>query len=89
MHYFVILLHFGVKVEYVLGFIIHVVSLHHSASLVSFLLCLDLDALLAACDWRPLPVVSASCTLEYLVPSALLHPALPLLGNHLQHPHAL
>ncbi|MED6248974.1 hypothetical protein ATANTOWER_007678 [Ataeniobius toweri] len=46
----------------------------------------DLDALLAASDWRPLPVVSASCTLEYLVPPALLCAALPLLGHHLQHP---
>lgn len=51
-----------------------------------FLTVLDLDALLAACDWRPLPVVSASCTLEYLVTSALLRTALPLLGHHLQHP---
>lgn len=50
---------------------------------------LDLDALLAAGDWRPLSVVSASCTLEYLVPSALLHAALRLLGHHLQHPHDL
>ena len=47
----------------------------------------DLDAVLAACDRRPLSVVSTSCTLEYLVPSALLLPALPLLGDHLQHPH--
>ena len=50
---------------------------------------LDLDSVLAASDWRPLSVVGASCTLEYLVPSALLHSALPLLGDHLQHPHDL
>lgn len=50
---------------------------------------LDLDALLAACDRRPLSVVSASCTLEHLVPFALLRSALPLLGDHLQHPHDL
>lgn len=50
---------------------------------------LDLDAVLAAGDWRPLSVVSAPCTLEYLVPCALLHSALPLLGHHLQHPHDL
>lgn len=50
---------------------------------------LDLDALLAAGDWCPLSVVSASCALEYLVPSAVLHAALPLLGHHLQHPHGL
>lgn len=52
-------------------------------------LCSDPDAVLAACDRRPLSVVSTSCTLEYLVPSALLLPALPLLGDHLQHPHDL
>lgn len=54
-----------------------------------YILCLylsDLDALLAASNWRPLSVVSASCTLEYLVASALLHIALSLLGHHLQHP---
>lgn len=33
-------------------------------------------------------MVGASCTLEYLVPSALLLSAFPLLGHHLQHPHA-
>lgn len=55
-------------------------------------LCLtlsDLDALLEACDWRPLPVVSPSCTLEHMVASDLLCTALPVLGHHLQHPHAL
>lgn len=62
------------------------------APLCIIILCpplLDLDALLAACDRRPLSVVSSSCTLEYLVPSALLLSALPLLGNHLQHPRDL
>lgn len=49
----------------------------------------DLDALLAACDWRPLLVVSPSCTLEHMVASDLLRAALPVLGHHLQHPHAL
>lgn len=94
IHYIVIVLHFArvhllsrVTVEHVSGFILDVVSLHHSIILISPVL--DLDALLAACDWRPLSVVSASCTLEYLVPSALLQSALPLLGNHLQHPHDL
>lgn len=49
----------------------------------------DPDALLAASDWRPLPVVGASCTLECLVPCPLLLSALSLLGNHLQHPNDL
>lgn len=44
------------------------------------------DAVLAACDQCPLPVVSAQCTLGYLVPPHLLHGTLPVLGHHLQHP---
>lgn len=47
------------------------------------------NPLLAAGDWRPLSVVSASGALEHLVPSPVFFAALPLLGNHLQYPHHL
>lgn len=47
------------------------------------------NTLLAACDWRPLSVVSASCALEYLFSSVVLFAALHLLGNHLQYHHNL
>lgn len=47
------------------------------------------NTLLAASDWRSLSVVSASCSLEYLVSPVVLFAALHLLGNHLQYHHNL
>lgn len=62
------------------------VSQHLPCILILCLTLSDLDALLAASNWRPLSVVSTSCTLEYLAAPALLLAALSLLGHHLQHP---
>lgn len=47
------------------------------------------NPLLAAGDWRPLSVVSASRALEHLVPSPVFFAALHLLGNNLQYHHHL
>lgn len=47
------------------------------------------NPVLAACDWRPLSVGSASYPLEYLVSAVVLFGALHLLGHHLQHHHHL